>query len=152
LEPSLPVRLQPSELSLSEFISKEHRFEVWVAYVDTLKAMKTKPGGSLSPETLGSWEDVDVPTLESLSKARQTFKTPKKLKLGPLLSPVNVPFKNSRGEPLSEIEPIWENEEGEVLESKISQGIRTVMADWNKLEANFELIRLELDTASQGET
>ena len=125
LEPSFPEKLRPRDLSLDEFLSQESPYEVWVAYFDTLKSIKGDPGYSPSGGTLGSWEDVDVPTLESLSNARQTLKTPKKLKLGPMLSPANVPFKNSRGEPLSEVEPIWENEEGEILESKLSKGEQT---------------------------
>jgi hypothetical protein len=81
LEPNWAVEMRPSELSLDELLGKEHPFEVWVAYFDSLEV--TDNGILISrvgsPE---SWEDVDSPDLASLSKAYDSFKTPKKIKLG----------------------------------------------------------------------
>jgi hypothetical protein len=42
------------------------------------------------------WEEVEIPTLESLQAANNTFKTPKKLlRLGAVLGPATIPV-NSR--------------------------------------------------------
>jgi hypothetical protein len=83
---------------MNEFLSKEHPYKLWAAYFDALKSTKLGHKSSL-PGTNGSWENVDIPTLESISRASETFKTPKKLKLEPMLSPVNVPFTKSQIEP-----------------------------------------------------
>jgi hypothetical protein len=106
-----------------------------------------------SPGTHDGWDDVDIPILDhSLSKSSgETLKTPKKLKLGPMLSPTTIPFSNFGTEALCNIQAIANNKVGEVLDLWIQHGIRTVMANWNKLKANFEIIRLKLDSASPGE-
>jgi hypothetical protein len=152
LEPSLSVGLRPTELSMNELLSKEHAFEVWVAYFENLKA--TKLGGTNnefgSPD---SWEDVEPPSLASLSRARETFKTPKKLKLGPLLAPELVPvwILTTPRPTLTKVEAVGE-EIGEELQLVMEFGIWAILADWNKLEANFEFIRLESEAGSRGET
>jgi hypothetical protein len=80
LEPSLSIGLRLTELSMSELLSKEHVFKAWVAYFEK------------SPD---SWEDVEPPTLASLSRPCEIFKTPKKLKVGPLLAPEHVPVTST---------------------------------------------------------
>jgi hypothetical protein len=116
-----------------------------VAYFDALKSTKLNHKAA-SPGTNESWENVGIPTLESLSRASETFKTPKKLKLGPILSLANVPFTNSRIKPMPFIETLPKGASMELADRHIQHGIQIVMADWNKLEANFELIQLELDS------
>ncbi len=76
LKPSLGFDLRPEDLSAPELLAKEHVFKVWVAYFDALKAASTS--GSLN-NTVGSpvgiWENVELPMLDGLSKANETFKT-----------------------------------------------------------------------------
>jgi hypothetical protein len=88
LDPSLPLVQKPKDLSLNEPLGMEHAFQVWVAYFDALKA--TKLGLTTEIDLLGSpgsWEDVNLPTLASLTKANGTFTPPGKLKLGPDMFP-----------------------------------------------------------------
>jgi hypothetical protein len=81
LEPNLVIGLRPFKLSIDKRLAKEHPFEVWVAYFDALKA--TESGILVSAVgTPKSWEDVEPPTLASRSRAYDTFKMPKKIKLG----------------------------------------------------------------------
>ena len=97
LEPNLPISLRPTDLGLDELLEQENPFEVWVAYFESLKAssgsgvLVSKVG---SPE---SWEDTEPPTLASLSRAYNTFKTPKKMKLGAMMSPSHVPLTPQAG-------------------------------------------------------
>jgi hypothetical protein len=152
LEPSLAIGLRPSELSLDELLGKEHTFEVWVAYFEPLKA--TNEGTLVS--TVGtpeSWEDVEPPTLASLSRAYDAFKTPKKIKLGAMLSPSQIPTTPSSDRlALTKLEAIEDSMEDEEQRLVVGNGVRTIPAEWYKLDANFELIQLELEASSQGET
>jgi hypothetical protein len=151
LEPNLAIEMWPSKLSLDELLAKEHPFEVCVAYFDALKA--TESGILVSAVgTPESWEDVEAPTLASLSRAYDTFKTPKKIKLGGMLSPSHI-FMTPRSDrlPLTKLDTL-EDSMGEDEQSHlIDHTLRTVLAEWYKLDANFELIQLELQSNSRGE-
>jgi hypothetical protein len=144
--------LRPSELSLDELLAKEHPFEVWVTDFDALKA--TESGILVSAVgTPESWEDVEPPTLASLSRAYDTFKMPKKIKLGGMLSPSHIPLTpRSDRLPLTMLDTL-EDSMGEDEQSRLmDHALHTVLADWYKLNANFELIQLELQSNSRGET
>jgi hypothetical protein len=91
LDPSLPLTCKPKDLGLEDLLGTDHTFEVWEAYFYVLKT--TKPGaGTNSLGSLKSWEDAEPPTLTNLKRANDTFKTPKKLKFGAMLSPAHVTF------------------------------------------------------------
>jgi hypothetical protein len=52
-------------------------------------------------------ENVEVPRLDGLSQANDTFKTPEKLKLGPLFSPQHIPsLHNPKREALIKLEAL----------------------------------------------
>jgi archaellum component FlaC len=96
---------------------------------------------------------MEPSTLESLTRANNTFKTPKKLKLGAILSPRHVPFTPQSQRPaLTKLEGLKENAKEEERGLYIQYGIQAMMADWNKLDASFELVQLELKAVSCGET
>jgi hypothetical protein len=81
--------------------------EVWAAHFEALEAEKvgvTALSSSLGVNALSPWEEVELPTLEGLRKARDSFKTPKKLWLGSVLVSDSVSVsKLSRGNYLTTI-------------------------------------------------
>jgi hypothetical protein len=95
LEPSLGVSLLPDDgLTVSNLLKQEIHL---VAYLESLQAEKvgaTAWSTPLSTTALSPWEEVVLPTLEGLRKARDSFKSPKKLGLGSVLVPDNIPFSN----------------------------------------------------------
>jgi hypothetical protein len=133
-------------------LGTEHAFKFRLAYFKALKA--SKAGASVdSVGSPDSWEDVEPPTLASLTWANDTFKTPKKLKLGAMLSPVHVPFMPQSCRPaLIKIEILKEPVQEEEHSLHIQYGIQAMMADWNKLNASFELICHELKAVSRSKT
>jgi hypothetical protein len=130
----------PMDLGIEELLSFEHAFGVWVAYFEALKATKFGASAELirSPD---SWENVKPPTLASLARANDTFKTPRKLKLGPMSSPSHVPnTPHSKRPALTLLEGLQETAEEEDKARHLQYGIQAMMADWNKLDASFKLI------------
>jgi hypothetical protein len=90
--------------------------------------------------------------LEGLRKARDSFKTPKKLRLGSVLAPDTVSVSNrSRRTSLTTIVDQDINEDGETERLEIERALQIIMSDWNKLEANFQLIYTECDTTRRSE-
>jgi hypothetical protein len=88
---------------------------------------------------------MELPTLEGLQKARLSFKTPKKVRLGSVLAPDTISVSNrSRGPSLTTMveHDINDNEAAERI--KIERALQIIMSDWDKLEANFHLIYTEL--------
>jgi hypothetical protein len=154
-EPSLSEALIPSDVIPSDFLSKEHPLEVWTAYFNALKAGRafariSSPG---SYNNLSSpWEEV--PSLDSVRKASVTFQTPKRLKMGSMLSPENVPvMTNTRGSLLADVFPLGpDDSSGETQSVKVEQALRKIFGDWNNIESNFQTVHQEIDSAANSET
>jgi hypothetical protein len=91
-EPSLSLMLIPDDITVAELMDKECPLEVWTAYFDALKAGRAASllGSPGSTDGLASpWEEA--PSLDSLRKTSDTFRTPKRLRLGNMLSLETVP-------------------------------------------------------------
>jgi hypothetical protein len=152
-EPSLSVGLIPDDVVIEELLSKDCPLEVWTAYFDAVKAGRAafhlaSPG---STDGLSSpWEEV--PSLDSLRKASDTFRTPKRLKLGRLLSPENVPvLSSSRNSPLVKVFPLEPEDTAENQSMEVERELRKIFEDWNKIQANFQSVHLELDSTARAE-
>ncbi len=108
MEPSLGLR--PNDLSVPEFLAKEHAFKVWVASFDGLKAVTLGSSYNAVGSPDNTWESVELSMLNSVLKANKTFKTPKKLRSGPMYQPQHVPFTpRSKREPLIKLEALGES-------------------------------------------
>jgi hypothetical protein len=92
--------------------------------------------------------------LASLSRAYATFKTPKKIKLGAMLSPSHIPSTPTSSDrlALTKLEAIKDSMEDDEQRLVVGNGVQTILAEWYKLDDNFELIQLELEASSRGET
>jgi hypothetical protein len=103
--------------------------------------------------TESPWEEVELPSLESHRDASINFKTPKKLPLGEVLAPSTVLVTGRvRGEALSEMEDRDFDDDDVTKRTKIERALQVVMADWNKLNTNFQMIYLAFDTTGRSET
>jgi hypothetical protein len=153
-EPSLLESLLPSDVTPSDLLSKEHALQVWNAYFDALKARRAAShlASQSSKDDLSSpWEEV--PSLDSVRKASVTSQTPKRLKMGSMLSPENVPvMANTLGSPLADVFPLAPDDSGETQSLKVEQALRNISGDWNKIKANFKTVHQEIDSAAKSET
>jgi hypothetical protein len=156
LRPCLSVELLSDEITLVDMMGRDLSLEVWTAHFDSLKA---EAAGALKRSSLSSygttspWEEVEIPSLDSLQAASDSFKTPKKLRLGPVLAPDTLPVMNApRGSYYSQVAPLDIDDEDDVERSKIQRALQTIMSEWNQLNASFELIHLEFEKAGLTET
>jgi hypothetical protein len=156
LEPNLPVSLISDDTTLVEMMGKDLPLEVWAAHFDALKAERTGANKRSSASSFGSaspWEDVEIPSLASLQTASDSFKTPKKLRLGRILEPESVPITNRpRGPQFSEITSLDIDDGEEVERGKTQRALQTIMSEWNRLNTTFELIHMGLDKTGISET
>jgi hypothetical protein len=139
---------------VAELVAKDHSLEVWTAYFDAIKAghAASHLGSPGSTDGLSSpWEEVT--SLDSLRKASDTFRTPKRLKLGSILSPENVPVLSiARGSPLANVFPLMPDKTAENQSMKVEQALRKIFGVRNKIETNFQTVHLELDSTARSET
>jgi hypothetical protein len=155
LEPSLPVSLLLDDMLLIEMLSKDHSLKVWTAQFDLLKAEKAGGLKRSSTTSFGSgspWEEVEIPNLESLQEASESFKTPKKLRLGHVLRPDSIPV-TSRPQcgTFSSMSPLDINDEDLIKRSKIQRALQTIMSEWNQWDSILQLIYMEFDRSGSTE-
>jgi hypothetical protein len=95
----------------------------------------TSPG---SDNDLSShWEEVR--SLDSVRKASVTFQTPKRLKMGNMLSQENVRvMTKTRGSPLADVFPLGPDDSGLTQSDMVEQALGKIFGDWNKIESNFQ--------------
>jgi hypothetical protein len=150
------VSLISDETILVEMMGKDLPLEVWAAHFDALKAERTGAIKRSSVSSFGSaspWEDVEIPSLSSLQAASDSFKTPKKLRLGAILGPESVPITSRlRGPQFSEIASLDIDDGEEVERGKTQLALQTIMSEWNQSNAMFELIHMGLDKTGISET
>jgi hypothetical protein len=81
------------------------------------------------------------------------YQTPKKLKVGTLLEALSdtMPIGLGKAEEVSRIIDPGTVEGAEKRESVETESLRTVLAEWNKLGANFELFNAEFENLGNGE-
>jgi hypothetical protein len=156
LEPSLPVLLLTDDMPLVEMLSKELSLEVWTAHFESLKAERADAVKRSSTSSFGSgspWEEVEIPTLESLQEASESFKTPKKLRLGSVLRPDTIPVTSRpRGGTFSSVSPLDIDDEDAVERSKIQRALQTILSEWNQLDTTFQMIYMEFEKSGLTET
>jgi hypothetical protein len=120
-----------------------------MAHFDLLKAEKVGKLKCSSPSSFGStspWEEVESATLESLKAARESLKTPKKLRLGSVLSLDTLPVTSRpRGAVFSKLEPQDIDDNDSVEMSRIQRALLVVMSEWNQLNSTFQLIYMEFN-------
>jgi hypothetical protein len=120
-----------------------------MAHFDLLKAEKVGKLKCSSPSSFGStspWEEVESATLESLKAARESLKTPKKLRLGCVLSLDTLPVTSRpRGAVFSKLEPQDIDDNDSVEMSRIQRALLVVMSEWNQLNSTFQLIYMEFN-------
>jgi hypothetical protein len=152
LEPNPLVYLLPADVTVAELLGQENLLEVWVAYFDSLHAEvagATLHSSSLSTGTSSPcWEEVELST-----KASNSFKTPKKLRLGDVLNLDTIPVTCHRGGEILTTMVTQDIDDEEVAErSKVEHALQIIMSDWNKLNTNFQMIYIEFDTAGCSKT
>jgi hypothetical protein len=66
-----------------------------------------------------------------------------------MLLPENVPvLSNARGSPLADVFPLSVDEDKVGQSRKVESALRKIFANWNKIEAKFQLVHLEFDTTA----
>jgi hypothetical protein len=129
-KPVLPVDRIPGNTTLEELVGLCQEVDVWVTYFNTLQEQHEQDvlemddestWGEMSIQMAASWAEVNVPVLADLSKARQNINTPRRLKLGALLSV----FSESLSEPLGGFESIDLLDESEDGRAKLQGGLLT---------------------------
>lgn len=155
LEPSLPKDALPEELHAGNLLVKAKPFVEWAAYFEGLEAKKESEDlkGTRSVGSTESWEKIETPSIEAYSKAHRSLKTPKRLRLGDLqaIDVETIPMTRARFDKFSPVEGVSDEDEGEVLQAKIQTGLRTVFAEWNRLESTFNVIHLKFNSDATGE-
>lgn len=93
------------------------------------ESLQAKEAGALtclstSLSSMGSpWESVGIPTLDSLQAASNSFKTPKKVRLGAVLGPATIPVNSRlRGLSFSSVAPLDIDNDDSVEKSKLLGG------------------------------
>jgi hypothetical protein len=156
LKPSLPVDLLSDDMPLAEMLSTNLSLEIWTAHFDSLKAEKAGKLKRSSPSSYGStspWEEVEIATLENLKAASESLYTPKKLRLGSVLSLETLPVTSRPRETVfSKVEPQDIDDEDSVETSKIQRALQVVMSEWNQLNSTFQLIYMEFDKNGLNDT
>jgi hypothetical protein len=152
-EPSLARSFLPEELEAADLLGKEKAFVEWSAYFGGLQAKRLLEQSPSSGGSMEAWEKIETPILEAFSQANRSLKTPKRLRLGSLLA-VDVetlPMPEERQEHFSTLEAFAVDVEDDFLDSKIQNGLRTVFAEWNRLESMFHMIHLRFNGTATGE-
>jgi hypothetical protein len=107
-----------------------------------------------SPSLSPGWEEVDTPSLEDLTRVQREFRTPKRLKLQPLLA-VNaetLPMRLVMPEGLSQFEiPQSPNAQPEEYARAQMIGLETVLAEWHRVAENFDTLFAEFNKLGEGE-
>lgn len=131
--------------------------ESWTARFDSPK--KAEKAGALKCLSISldgirsSWEEVKIPTLESLQKASISFKTPRKLRVRAVLGPDTIPVTSRpHSSTFSKVTPLDIDNGEDVNRAKIQRALQTVMLEWNQLNSTFQLICMEFDKSGLGET
>jgi hypothetical protein len=152
-EPSLARLLISDSQDVEGLLERDMAFVEWAAYFGGLRAKAEHSPNARSSGSLESWEKIETPTLEAFTQANQSLKTPKRLRLGGLqaVDVETLPMAEERLEPFSAVEGFAEDDDGDFLEAKIKSGLRTVFAEWNRLEATFDMIHLKFNGAAKGE-
>ncbi len=134
-------------------VERDMAFVEWAAYFGGLRAKAEDSPNARASGSLESWEKIETPTLEAFTQANQSLKTPKRLRLGGLqaVDVETLPMAEERLEPFSAVEDFAEDDDGDFLEAKIKSGLRTVFAEWNRLEATFNMIHRKLNGTANSE-
>jgi hypothetical protein len=145
----------PEELEVEDLLGKNKVFVEWAAYFGGLQA-KEQAEHSPSDRSRGSlegWEKIETPILEVFTQANRSLKTPKRLRLGSLqaVDVDTLPMPEERQEHFTALEVLPIDGPSDLLDSKIQNGLRTVFAEWNRLESTFHMIHLRFNGTATGE-
>jgi hypothetical protein len=149
LEPNVSTARLPATTNIATLLDKLNSPEVWSAYFASLNAKRDR----FEETGLGddeSWQEVGTQSLADLSKVERTFQTPKRLKMGSLLTAsVDVePGTPFRMEPLRVMEEIKNALEEEAVgwyERSVSQ----MAGEWPTVNENFENIEKKMETMDE---
>jgi hypothetical protein len=153
-EPSLPRNMLPADMEVEDFLDKSKPLVEWSAYFEGLRARKASKDSSPSGLLVDSWEKLETPVLEAYSLAHKSLKTPKWLRMGSLMAIdlETVPMPMERSDSFSAVTNFLDTDvDGKALDDKIQAGLRTIFAEWNRLEARFSLIHSKFNDTSTGE-
>jgi hypothetical protein len=134
--------------------------DLWVAYFASLA--NSEPLDRLSEarssgSSTGSepWEEVGIPSsLEDFERARSTLKTPKRMKVGPLLATF-VDTSPSEGvllEDMGEVEILPADATTADKESHAQESMLMMIEEWNRVKRNFDLLNEEFQTQGSSDT
>jgi hypothetical protein len=151
LEPSLDVSALPKETDPAVLITTQQHSNVWKAFfVATMERKEQAPSSEVGSDA--SWEDLESPSLDHLSAVTSSYVTHKKLKVGFLLEAFadSIPIGLGKAEPISKLPDITELKDDPLKQAQ-ADALRTIIAEWNILKANFETFNDEFTKLGEGE-
>jgi hypothetical protein len=137
-----------SKKDLEEIKTQRHSHEVWKAYFDGISAFERKTGSSEFGfgETKTVYDDVEKPNLADL-KSAQDYVTPRKVK-GVTFDVASFAATNvmtSEVQDLVELDKFSETMGSPKRDAPpTSLALRAIISDWNTVQANFQLLQMEL--------
>ena len=162
---SLDASLLP-EGKATQLMNSSKPVDLWITYFLSLTA--PKQGGGMvsgvpmsgSSSTGSEWEDVGLqgagspPSLEDFERARDNLRTPKQLKVGPLLASLvdTSPAGGVDLAPLEDLESLADEATEEERDDFIRDSLKVILEDWSRVKGNFELLNRELENQGVSES
>jgi methyl-accepting chemotaxis protein len=135
-----------------ELLKESKSLDVWGAYFDGLgggqEDRKRAPLSSSDDEEMeeSSLERTDASTLEDISRIKENFKTPKRLKMGPFLAnDIDTSPEELKLALIASLQSPSSDDTPSTAKDKHQAGLRTVLGEWSRIQANFEFILLEMN-------
>jgi hypothetical protein len=147
--------------AVAKMLELSKPIDLWITYF--LSLANTTPREYVSTherETLGSastgsdWEEVGIaPSLEDFERAWANLRTPKRLKVGPLLASLvdTSPTGGAGLEILVEVDDLPEYATQAEREDYARDSLMIIVQEWGKVKVNFELLNSELATQGTSE-
>jgi hypothetical protein len=144
LRPTLAGSEVPTDTTKAQLLGKRQEvLDVWVTYFNAVSERELKEAEGATPRsshgtTDDSWAKVMLPTLAELSQARANISTPRRLKLGEMLST----FSETLPAPLwcgfEKIEELSDNMDVNPMDRLQEMG-----TEWKKMVKNFDILESE---------
>jgi hypothetical protein len=154
LEPSMDSVKLNDGVDPQVFANRIKPTSVWRAFF-TAEAERVERNDNVENATRDqSWEDVESPSLEKLSEVDFAYQTPKRLKVGILLEALadTIPVGVVKTESLELIKDPMLVESGPVREAAVAASIRTVLAEWKKVCAGFNMVNDDFSKLGSSES
>jgi hypothetical protein len=147
--------------ALAKLLELSKPIDLWVTYFLSLAGTTTReyvsaheretPG---SASTCSDWEEVGLgPSLKDFERARANLRTPKRLKVGPLLASLvdTSPTGGIELETLANVESPPEYAGQEEQDAFARDSLLVLVQEWGKVKINFELLNSEFITQRTSE-